>query len=304
MRTCTAFPGHAGRCWPLLGWRLVARIGDVRERDRGLDAQGVASGGTRRRRGSSRPTTSRRSARRRRSWRCSTRQRGADRRGQGCDHVRPRLPRRDLRHVLVDDQRPGPRTAAGHRDVPTAHAQVPQWRRDRDRAVAGAGVPDHQGSDVRPLGARPHRRSRGLHHGTDRRGPGRQPHPGSQAGGRRRRAGGDVHRLRSVRRRLPERSRPAVHRRQDHPPQRPAPGPARAVRPDRGDGRDDGAVLRVVHQPRRVRGGVPEVDLPRRDRGDERRLPEGQVQEPPLALARPDYGVTHRRSSLRRGGSR
>ena len=22
-----AFPGHAGRCWPLLGWRLVARIG-------------------------------------------------------------------------------------------------------------------------------------------------------------------------------------------------------------------------------------------------------------------------------------
>ena len=24
-RTLTAFPGHAGRCWPLLGWRLVAR---------------------------------------------------------------------------------------------------------------------------------------------------------------------------------------------------------------------------------------------------------------------------------------
>ena len=22
-----AFPGHAGRLWPLLGWRLVARIG-------------------------------------------------------------------------------------------------------------------------------------------------------------------------------------------------------------------------------------------------------------------------------------
>ena len=27
--TFTAFPGHAGRCWPLLGWRLVARITDV-----------------------------------------------------------------------------------------------------------------------------------------------------------------------------------------------------------------------------------------------------------------------------------
>ena len=25
----TAFPGHAGRSWPLLGWRLVARIGDM-----------------------------------------------------------------------------------------------------------------------------------------------------------------------------------------------------------------------------------------------------------------------------------
>jgi hypothetical protein len=24
-----AFPGHAGRCWPLLRWRLVARIGDM-----------------------------------------------------------------------------------------------------------------------------------------------------------------------------------------------------------------------------------------------------------------------------------
>jgi hypothetical protein len=24
--TTIAFPGHAGRCWPLLGWRLVARI--------------------------------------------------------------------------------------------------------------------------------------------------------------------------------------------------------------------------------------------------------------------------------------
>ena len=23
--TITAFPGHAGRRWPLLGWRLVAR---------------------------------------------------------------------------------------------------------------------------------------------------------------------------------------------------------------------------------------------------------------------------------------
>jgi hypothetical protein len=24
-----AFPGHAGRLWTLLGWRLVARIGEL-----------------------------------------------------------------------------------------------------------------------------------------------------------------------------------------------------------------------------------------------------------------------------------
>jgi hypothetical protein len=29
MKLLIAFPGHAGRCWPLLGWRLVARIGAV-----------------------------------------------------------------------------------------------------------------------------------------------------------------------------------------------------------------------------------------------------------------------------------
>ena len=29
MSTIIAFPGHAGRSWPLLGWRLVARIGDM-----------------------------------------------------------------------------------------------------------------------------------------------------------------------------------------------------------------------------------------------------------------------------------
>jgi len=29
--TIIAFPGHAGRFWLLLGWRLVARIGDMVE---------------------------------------------------------------------------------------------------------------------------------------------------------------------------------------------------------------------------------------------------------------------------------
>ena len=75
-------------------------------------------------------------------------QRAPDRRGQGGHHVRPRLQGGDLRHVLADDQRPGPRAPARHGDVSAAHAQVREWRRDRRRAVAGARVPDHQGPDV------------------------------------------------------------------------------------------------------------------------------------------------------------
>ena len=43
--------------------------------------------------------------------------------------------------------------------------------------------------------------------------------------------------------------------------------------------------LRLVHQLRRVRGRLPEVDLHRRHRADERRLPEGQDQEPQEARA-------------------
>ena len=43
-------------------------------------------------------------------------------------------------------------------------------------------------------------------------------------------------------------------------------GQAERLRPGRGDGRDDGVVLRLVHEPRRVRGGLPEGDLDRRDR--------------------------------------
>ena len=49
---------------------------------------------------------------------------------------------------------------------------------------------------------------------------------------------------------LPQRRCQPVHRRQAHPPQ-PAPaGPGRALLPHRVDGRDDGGVLRVVHEPR------------------------------------------------------
>ena len=40
-------------------------------------------------------------------------------------------------------------------------------------------------------------------------------------------------------------------------------GQAERYQARRGDGRDDGRALRLVHQPRRVRGGVPEGDLDR-----------------------------------------
>ena len=59
-------------------------------------------------------------------------------------------------------------------------------------------------------------------------------------------------------------------------------GQAERYRPGREDGRHDGAVLRLLHEPRRVRGGVPEGDLDRLHRDDEQGLPEGEVQEPPL----------------------
>ena len=64
------------------------------------------------------------------------------------------------------------------------------------------------------------------------------------------------------------------------PPQPAAAGPGRAVLAGRGDGRDDGRVLRFVHEPRRVRGRVPEGDLDRRDRPDAQGLPQVEVQEP------------------------
>ena len=82
-----------------------------------------------------------------------------------------------------------------------------------------------------------------------------------------------VHRLRGLRRRLPERLGLAVPRRQDRAPRRAAPGAARAMgaggqhgRPARRRG------LRRLHQHRAVHGGLPE-GIPRRDRHVEPRLP-------------------------------
>jgi ferredoxin len=53
-----------------------------------------------------------------------------------------------------------------------------------------------------------------------------------------------------IAKRMSERRGEPVHWRQDQPPQPPAPGPSRALQPHRGNGRDDGGVLRFVHQSR------------------------------------------------------
>ena len=50
-------------------------------------------------------------------------------------------------------------------------------RRDRRRAVAGEGVPDHPRPRRRPQRVRPHRRGRRLHQRADRQRARRQPHP-------------------------------------------------------------------------------------------------------------------------------
>ena len=58
-------------------------------------------------------------------------------------------------------------------------------------------------------------------------------------------------------------------------------------------------VLRLVHEPRRVRGGVPEGDLDRRHRPDERRLPARRSSRTASRCPGPDRG---RRTSYRRAG--
>ena len=169
-------------------------------------------------------------------------QRAADRRGQGSDRVRPRLPRGHLRHVLADDRRPGPRPAARHGDVPAAHAQVPERRRRSSSSRGGrAAFPIIKDLMVDRAAFDRIVEAGGFITAADRRRARRQPDPDPQAGRRRGDGRRRVHRLRRLRGGLPERRRQPVHRRQGRPPQPAAAGPGRALRPRRGDGRDDGA---------------------------------------------------------------
>ena len=98
---------------------------------------------------------------------------------------------------------------------------IEPWRAD--------AFPVHQGPRRRPWRLRPDHPGRRLHLGQHRRRPPRPTRsrcPSDDADPRLRR--GHLHRLRRLRRRLPERVGLAVHRRQGHPPRRAPPGPARA----------------------------------------------------------------------------
>ena len=137
-------------------------------------------------------------------------------RGRAADRVRPRLPRRDLRVVRHDDQRRRARADEGHGDLPASHAQLRGRRDDLHRAVAVARVSGDQG---------PGRRTAARSTGSSRPAASSRAPTGSaqdannipiaEAGGRRRDGRRGVHRLRRVRRRVPERLGVAVHRGQD-----------------------------------------------------------------------------------------
>ena len=207
-------------------------------------------------------------------------QRAADRRGQGRHRLRPRLPRGHLRHVLADDRRPGPRAAAGHGDVPAAHAQVPDgaeivvepWRAAafpiiKDLMVDRAAfdrIVEVGGYITAPTGGAPDANLIPI------------PKPVADAA----MDAAECIGCGACVAACPNGAANLFTGGQDRPPQ-PA---ARRARPSagahRGDGRADGRALRLVHELRRVRGGLPEVDLDRRHRPDERRLPQVQVQEP------------------------
>ena len=76
-------------------------------------------------------------------------------------------------------------------------------------------------------------------------------------------------------------------------------GQAERYSAGRGDGRDDGRVLRLVHQPRRVRGRLPEVDLDRLHRADEQGLPARRSSRTARSSAARRFGRRHCNSQTR-----
>jgi ferredoxin len=168
-------------------------------------------------RGASRPTRSTTSARHVLPRDARRGQRAAHREGRGAHRLRPRLPRGHLRHVLAGDQRRAARPAARHHHLPAPHAQL-QRRRRRSIEPWRAKPPSRCSRTCgRPRRLRPHHRRPAA---TSRAHGGRPtPTPCPSQGdadarhGRRR-----LHRLRRLRRGLPQRLGDALRRRQGLPP--------------------------------------------------------------------------------------
>ena len=89
-------------------------------------------------------------------------------------------------------------------------------------------LPGHQGPGRRPQRPRPHHRGGRLYLGEHRLRARRQRHPDSQGHRRRSHGRGGVHRLRRLRRRLPQRFGRALYRCENLAPCAPAAGPSRA----------------------------------------------------------------------------
>ena len=208
-------------------------------------------------------------------------------RRRGADRVRPRLPRGHLRLVRDDDQRPGrtvpsaapPRascTCASSRTATTI--TVEPWR--------ARGVPARQGPRRRPLRVRPHHRGRRLHH---RAAPAARPtatsipvpKPVADAAMDAAACIGCGACVAAC----PNGAAQLFTVGEGAAPQPAAAGPGRALgRASIDMVEHDGELLRLVHQPRRVRGRVPEGDLDRLHRADEPRLRQGAVQAAPPGL--------------------
>ena len=157
-------------------------------------------------------------------------QRAADAARGGADRVRSRLPRGDLRLVRPDDQRRGPRPAAGHRHLPAPHAEL-QGRRRRSTSSPGGPGPSRSSRTWWWIGARSTASSQAGGYITAPTGGAQDANtiliPKDDGGHRHGR--GPVHRLRRLRGGLSQRLGVALHRGQDQPPRSAAPGPAGAL---------------------------------------------------------------------------
>ena len=188
-------------------------------------------------------------------------QRAAQRQGRGADRLRLRLPRGHLRHVRPDDQRPGARPG-GHHDLPAAHALASATA---TRSPSSRGAPTRSRSSRTSSSTAAPSTGSSRPAATSRPTPARPPRPTRcrcpRDNADRAFNVGDLHRLRRLRRGLPERRR----RRSSWAPRSPTsascPRASRSVTPassawspstTRG--------LRWLHEHRRVHRRLPQGD--------------------------------------------